>query len=302
MEKRCPKCETVKSVDEFFKTTASKSGYASLCKVCSKIADQKSREKKKQIKNGTYEEKTVDLEQNEYQKVILTNFKVCNKCNQNKPYKSFVAIKNHIMNRRDTCRDCEKIERNNLNGNTKKCQSCKETFDKSEFSSDNSRTDGLYGNCKNCKYKQDKSYKKSHPEQVKEASRKRMENPHEKIAHNLRTRIGGLIKNKTKSTFEYLEMSKSDFKDWLEHQFDDNMTWENYGSYWQIDHVIPCASFDFTNEDDIKKCFHWSNMQPLESKKNNSKSAKILEDDIKKHEKKVEKYKKKLNKVKEIVV
>jgi hypothetical protein len=50
---------------------------------------------------------------------------------------------------------------------------------------------------------------------------------------------------------------------WLEYQFDENMDWENHGEYWHVDHIKPCASFDFTNVEDQKECFHWTNLQPL---------------------------------------
>ncbi len=51
------------------------------------------------------------------------------------------------------------------------------------------------------------------------------------------------------------------------------MTWDNYGK-WQIDHKIPCASFDLTDPEQQKSCFHFSNLQPLWAKDNNSKGAK----------------------------
>ena len=41
------------------------------------------------------------------------------------------------------------------------------------------------------------------------------------------------------------------------------MSWENYGTLWDIDHIKPCASFDLSLEEEQKKCFHYSNTQPL---------------------------------------
>ena len=57
----------------------------------------------------------------------------------------------------------------------------------------------------------------------------------------------------------------------LEAQFEEWMTWENYGSgkgKWCIDHIIPVASIDIFNEDEVKRIFHYTNMQPLEFCKN----------------------------------
>jgi hypothetical protein len=50
---------------------------------------------------------------------------------------------------------------------------------------------------------------------------------------------------------------------YLESQFKPEMTWENHGEVWEIDHIIPCSSFDLTDTEQQKQCFHYSNTQPL---------------------------------------
>ena len=37
--------------------------------------------------------------------------------------------------------------------------------------------------------------------------------------------------------------------------FTEEMTFENYGPYWHVDHVIPCSKFDLSNDENIGNCF-----------------------------------------------
>lgn len=52
----------------------------------------------------------------------------------------------------------------------------------------------------------------------------------------------------------------------IEDQFDSNMNWDNYGTYWVIDHIIPISSGK--NEEEIFKLNHFSNLRPLSKAEN----------------------------------
>ena len=50
---------------------------------------------------------------------------------------------------------------------------------------------------------------------------------------------------------------------------------------------MPVASFDFSKAEDVRRCFHWSNLQPLWQNVNKYKGARIPTDrewDVKKGE------------------
>jgi hypothetical protein len=102
-----------------------------------------------------------------------------------------------------------------------------------------------------------------------------------KIRNSIRNRINSAIvyQKTTKhcSSLKLLGCSIQNAKEHLEKQFKEGMTWDNYGhKTWHIDHIIPCASFDLTDTEQQKKCFHYTNLQPLWAKENISKGAKIL--------------------------
>ena len=102
--------------------------------------------------------------------------------------------------------------------------------------------------------------------------------------NNINYRLGNILgarmrlalngKSKSAKTLELLGCSIKQLKHHLENQFDENMNWENYGEYWQIDHIRPCASFNLSKPEEQKRCFHYSNLQPLE------KSLNIIKDSI----------------------
>jgi hypothetical protein len=62
-------------------------------------------------------------------------------------------------------------------------------------------------------------------------------------------------------------------KKYIEHQFEDGMTWENHG-IWHIDHIYPISKFNLLEEDQQRKCFHYKNLQPLWKPENLEKGSK----------------------------
>jgi hypothetical protein len=101
--------------------------------------------------------------------------------------------------------------------------------------------------------------------------------PVAKLKHGLRCRFNKLIKghNKQNSVLNYIGCDVDFLKDYLSSKFKDDMSWENHGIVWHIDHIIPCASFDFCNEEDLKKCWHYTNLQPLYALENLIKGNRI---------------------------
>jgi hypothetical protein len=106
-------------------------------------------------------------------------------------------------------------------------------------------------------------------------------NPKNKMVFNLRRRLRDLIRTSSKggSKIEsrFIGCSTQQLSKHLQSKFTKRMTWENYGTYWHVDHVIPCASFDQTNEQQRRQCWHWTNLRPLEAKANIDKGDKITE-------------------------
>jgi hypothetical protein len=107
---------------------------------------------------------------------------------------------------------------------------------------------------------------KKNPEYYKQyKQKKRQIDLQYKIKCSLRERIRKALKNnfKTGKTIELLGCSIKEYIIYLEQQFDQNMTWENYGVYWEIDHIIQLHTFDLTNNKMQNQAFNFKNTRPL---------------------------------------
>ena len=71
----------------------------------------------------------------------------------------------------------------------------------------------------------------------------------------------GLSKNKRSK--DILGCTIEFFKIYIEERFIDDMSWENYGTNWDIDHIIPLSTAD--TEEDVLRLNHYTNLQPLDS-------------------------------------
>ena len=98
-----------------------------------------------------------------------------------------------------------------------------------------------------------------------------------KLKHSIRNLIRSSLKRqftvKSKKTIEILGCSFDEFKLYLESKFDDKMNWENQGTYWHMDHIIPISSAK--TEEEVYKLNHWTNFQPLYWKDNLTKGNKL---------------------------
>ena len=191
----------------------------------------------------------------------------------------------------------------------KTCNKCKETKPLDQFSRRADRPSGKRSNCKKCalryltdnkvviaqqraKYyidnkvaiaQQQAKYRRDNKEQIvkgKLSYHKRRYKTDSIFA--LRCRIG----RRTRRAFQYKGLKKTtktnkllgctygELYTHIESLFTEGMTWDNRRK-WHIDHIIPLASA--TNEEELIKLCHYTNLQPLWAIDNLKKGAKVLE-------------------------
>lgn len=93
------------------------------------------------------------------------------------------------------------------------------------------------------------------------------------------TRINSVLRKakrglrKSTQTLELLGCTVTDFMAHLEARFAEGMTWDNHGTAWHVDHVVPVAAFDLSTEEGQRAAFHHTNCQPLWAADNLSKGS-----------------------------
>ncbi|MFH2045438.1 MAG: hypothetical protein ABIK92_09870 [Pseudomonadota bacterium] len=109
----------------------------------------------------------------------------------------------------------------------------------------------------------------------------------ERIQNSIKLRLSRSISNSIYRSLKitnnnggwsfFIPYTVSDLKKHLEKRFQPGMNWENYGSYWHIDHIIPIVAFNFSSpkHSDFKRCWDLKNLQPLPAIENFKKGKKL---------------------------
>lgn len=102
-----------------------------------------------------------------------------------------------------------------------------------------------------------------------------------KIQSRLRSRMTKAIKNNCKTSYKKAGSSVKDLgcsiqeaRGYIEAKFQPGMNWDNWSKDgWELDHIIPLASFDLSNREEFLKACHYTNLQPLWASEHKEKSA-----------------------------
>jgi len=202
---------------------------------------------------------------------IEIELKQCNKCENyksNDEYRKYTDRENSYSK---TCKKClneeDKIRKQKLRQKKRetlkaKCELCEEEKVLKEFT-------------KLKKFYKTKICISCYPEFLTKqknawCKNERLTNINYRLKKSLAARLRSVIvKNDT--TMNYIGCNIQYLREWFEYNFTCDMNWNNYGTFWSIDHIIPVCNFDLTDENEKLKCWNWSNLMPVTIKFNSSK-------------------------------
>lgn len=202
----------------------------------------------------------------------MINMKICSKCKIEKEFEAFYK---------------NKTRKDGLNVECKQCCADRQRLNKEKTNAKTARWRRAHKEEHNAAVR---SWRKRYPERQAKSSkiwrdnnpdyeknRKKID-PVYKIACNLRRRINHIIKDdyKAGSAIKDLGCTPEELKEHLENQFQEGMTWENYGPKgWHIDHKMPLSKFNLEIKEEFLAASHYTNLQPMWAEDNLSKGNKL---------------------------
>lgn len=199
--------------------------------------------------------------------------KICNRCYLEKDISNFYKNSKGKFGVRSICKKCTEYKY------VKKGRKCNPNFDMKSYQKEYQK-EYQKNNKESLKEIKRKHYIENKEHYTKRSKEYNMKRRAEDPLFKMRGNIRNLIKNsflrkftkKSKKTIEILGCDYDFFNEYITSLFDDQMTIDNYGIYWEIDHIEPISN-SITIED-IIRLNHYSNLRPLKKEDNRSKDNK----------------------------
>lgn len=249
--KVCIKCNQEKPLSDFNKHVRMKDGIRNSCRICDYISKK---EWKKNNKDKVREEKRRYIERRknvikEKKPPAQWERKICNGCNVEKNRDEYYFHSGGI------CKECEKLRQKRYRQNNP----TQRKITKKKWNKNNPEL-----------------YKKFKKESKK---RKKQRDPVYRAILSIRARLSNFINknhlHKSKKFKDIIGIDYDGFKDYIESQFLEGMSWDNRSiDGWHLDHIIPISSAKTI--EDVERLNHYTNFQPLWAEDNMKKGDMIL--------------------------
>jgi hypothetical protein len=192
--------------------------------------------------------------------------KICKECNLEKDIELFVKDRN-------LCKECMKYYKKSYHlKNKENISLLKKEYYKSNKEDILDKRKENYSNNKEKKLEYQKEYAALNKEKISAYKMEYQRNRRKTDpVYKLKYVVGRMIRNslkckglsKNKKSMDILGCSIEFFKAYIEEMFIDDMSWDNYGTCWDIDHKIPLSTA--VTEEQVLELNHYTNLQPLDS-------------------------------------
>ena len=220
--------------------------------------------------------------------------KTCSMCNVDKPATAFSTASHHWTGLQDRCSDCSKANSKRASaenrrhqqqaGATMHCRTCAQTKAAASFVPGKTQCRLCSNSVRQFRRHNDTRFKLEVSVDARlhccwqclRTSSDVEGREQEKCRNRLNDAIRRQKGAKSEMTTSLIGCSWEKLMDHIESQFHlwPGMSWDNMNE-WHIDHRQPCKSFDLREVAEQRKCFHFSNLQPLWACDNLAKGARL---------------------------
>ena len=199
--------------------------------------------------------------------------KICKRCGLAKPFECFVKDKKQADGLNTWCKDCVKVYRDSYYAKNKEELNARRREKYKESPEIYRERSKIWANAH-------REYRNEYEREYREKNRRKvLDRMNKRINYRRKTDIQLQIRMKIQKNLwhfatdgtrrgfalDRLGCSVDEFRRHIERLFKDGMSWDNYGRYgkWTFDHIIPLTAFDLTEEEQLLKACHYTNIQPL---------------------------------------
>ena len=196
----------------------------------------------------------------------------CCKCKEQKPKSEFYKSKSTPTGLSQCCKICTKQEMNSKHYESqmygeKACSKCGVTKHITKFDKKPTQSDGRSSQCRECINDRINNRKQT--------------DVNFRLSILCRNRLWCAVRAdsavKSDTTRNLVGCTTEELKHHIQNQFTDGMTWDKLiNGEIHLDHILPCISFNLLDDAEQRKCFHYTNLQPLWAADNLKKRDKIL--------------------------
>lgn len=208
-------------------------------------------------------------------------FKICSRCKIDKPISQYHQCKSNKNGVSSKCKICVSLYY------TDNVELLKDKYKENRKNPNKVSAMRKSGKASRDRYKdREKAYKKIYHKKenvIERSKRIHRERKETDIIYNIKRRLRGRLRDTLKSMSKNSFKHKSSllilgcdmifFKEFIENQFQEGMSWSNM-NMWHLDHIRPCNSFSLDKIEDQLICFNYKNIQPLWQDQNLKKGHK----------------------------
>ncbi|PCI28788.1 hypothetical protein COB55_03435 [Candidatus Wolfebacteria bacterium] len=279
--KICTKCKIEKELSEFHKYKNSADGHRWQCKTCRSTAKPK--------------------------EILPEGMKRCSNqdCNEIKPLDEFYKGQSNCIEcyklkneqyYKDNCEQIKKVTKEYAENHQEEIKTYRKQYRIDNVDKLKEKSKKHYKEHKEESSIKSAEYYQKNKERIKENVREYNRNNRDKInfrrrelrkndsLFNLREAIGRMVRKTLKligtmkkgKSVDYVGYTPEQLMLRLEMNFTKYMNWDNYGTYWEIDHIISIDYFLKKGQKNPKIINALSNLQPLTCDENRSKGNKLI--------------------------